>query len=257
VGRFGDDGAREGGGGIIALIASRRSDLFVSLVPRVHVCAATSVDDLEILREWITQLGTVIGDVRSLLLSRHIFWEIQRIIEHNPKTQTDGLFNRWMATNYSVSTAIGVRRHLDTDGRSLSLMRLLCVIEETVLERPSVLSREGFIQNYRPELRLVAEQQFDLLAGKDSRCVEPGLIRRDIGRLSSVTEKIKYFANKRVAHWDHRKVPNAKLGELDECLDLLAELVDKYARLLTGSGSGVHIDVLPDWKQIFRVAWID
>jgi hypothetical protein len=214
------------------------------------------MNDIEILKAWVTQLHTILTDVRSLLLSSFVFWDVQRVIEANPRTQTQGLFNRWMATNYFVATSIGIRRQLDIDDRSMSFIRLLKAIEAALHERPSVLSRAGFIENYRPELRPVAEKQFDKLVGEGAGRVEATFVHRDIEALECVTRKVKRFANKRIAHWDNRSIANLRLEELDDCLKLLGELVDKYARLLTGTASTVHPEVLSDWKQIFKVAWI-
>jgi hypothetical protein len=232
--------------------ARRYSRAMKMKTPRVK----SPVTDFQIIYSWCADLKTIGRDLRSLNLSRRVFWEIQGIIEANPKVQTHGLFNRWMETNYAVAAAIGIRRQLDLDRRSISLATLLSAINETICERPDILSRAGFIGNYRPELRPAAEAQFDRLVGEGVDRVDCGLVCRDLRRLREEPEPVKGFANKRAAHWDRRSQGKSKLGELDVALDLLVELVNKYALILHGGSGGVEVNLLPDWKQVFRVPWI-
>ena len=94
------------------------------------------------LRKWGEWLRTIHGDVRSLLLSRDIFWEVQSLIGANAWLQRQpGLFNHWLATNYAVAASLGIRRQLDRDCRSISLVRLLTDVKQTVQARPDILSR--------------------------------------------------------------------------------------------------------------------
>lgn len=81
-------------------------------------------------------------------------------------------------------------------------------------------------------------------------------VERDIKRLGKVTEKIERYVNKRIAHRDAREIGQRKLGELDDCLGLIAEMVERYSRLLTGYGSGVCPELPPGWKSVFNVPWI-
>jgi hypothetical protein len=62
------------------------------------------VEDLELLKKWGEWLRAISIDVRSLLLSRQIFWGIQAIVGANAKLQEQpGLFTRWIATNCVVA----------------------------------------------------------------------------------------------------------------------------------------------------------
>ena len=123
-------------------------------------------------------------DVRSLLLSRQIFWEIQKIVSANAKLQEQpGLFNRWLATNYVVAATVGIRRQLDRDPRSVSIVRLLTEVEAALEERPDILSRANFAKNYRPELREAAERQYDKLVGAGEQRVDAAFVGLDLESL--------------------------------------------------------------------------
>jgi AbiU2 len=212
--------------------------------------------DSQIVHKWCTDLVVIGSDVRSLRLSSRVFWEIQRIIGANPKTQRYGLFNHWMMTNYAVSAAIGIRRQLDPDPRSVSLASLLSMIAETICQRPAILSRAEFIRNYRPDLRFAAERQFDRIVGRGADRVNCGQVRRDSERLRSETEAVRRFANRRAAHWDRRSVPKSTLGQLDDALNLMVELVNKYSMILTGNHARLDVTLSPEWAEIFNVPWI-
>jgi hypothetical protein len=219
------------------------------------------VEDIELLKKWSEWLRAVRVDVRSLLLSRQIFWEIQRIVDANAKLQEQpGLFNRWLATNYVVAATVGIRRQRDPDSRSVSLVRSLTEVVLTLKERPDILSRANFVKNYRPELRAAAESHYDELVGVGELRVDVAFVRSDLDRFcaAAATETIRSFVNKRAAHWDEvADNPKVTLGEVDTALDILSGLVDKYSRLLTGSGGTVEPELSSDWKGVFTMPWIE
>ena len=69
--------------------------------------------------------------------ARHIFREVQAIIQTNPEIQLASSFYEWMGTSYATTQVIGVRRQLDKDPDSISFVRLL----GEVAANPQVLSR--------------------------------------------------------------------------------------------------------------------
>lgn len=213
-------------------------------------------DRLKKLRRWIAQLKIIRDEVRSLLLGAKVFWELQKILAANPRALSHRLLNDWVTTNHGVATAVGIRRQLDKDRRSISLKRLLIEIEATLHRNPELLSRAHFLRHFRPELESRAHAQFSELVAANATRVESTYVRRDIERLNKITEKMERYVNKRIAHRDAQETEKRKLGELDECLVLLQEMVDRYTRLLTGYGSSVSPELPPDWKSVLKVAWI-
>jgi len=208
------------------------------------------------LKNWIDQLKVIREEVRSLLLGAKIFWEVQNILAANPRALSHRLFNDWIMTNHNVATAVGIRRQLDKDSRSVSLKKLLIEIEATLRRSPDLLSRSDFLLNFWPgEHRSHGDAQFSKLVGDHATRVEPAYVRQDIERLTEVTEKIEHYVNKRIAHRDAQEIERRKLGELDKCLGLLEEIVDRYACLLNGEETSVSPELLPVWKSVFKVAW--
>ena len=85
------------------------------------------------------------------------------MIEKNPELHSQGLFNNWLATNYGVSLAVGIRRQVD--GRSTSIS-LAYVLKLFACKPELVLRRERFVSLY-PTLRMQkwADERFTELAG--------------------------------------------------------------------------------------------
>jgi hypothetical protein len=212
--------------------------------------------EFRVLTTWIRKLRIIIAEIRSLLLSSKVFWEVQKILEANPDALCHRLFNDWMATNYGNATTMGIRRQIDLDSRSVSVMRLLLQIRDELVHHPDILSREKFVRNYPPQLRWAGEKEFDRLVGVGEPRIEPAFVQRDLDNLSAVTEGVRRFANRRIAHRDAREIEKRKFGELDRCVEVLAATGDRYARILTGSGSGIRPDLPEDWLSVFKKAWM-
>lgn len=206
---------------------------------------------------WNEWLSTILTDVRGLLINRHIFQEVQKIIRSNAKIQLESSFYEWMGNVYAASAVIGVRRQLDMDKRSISFARLF----DEIIKNPQVISRERFTALYKGSVvpKSYAHRDFDRFSGPGGSHVNPELVKVDLSVLEQKAEGIRKFANKRIAHFDKsefRQVPT--YVELDECLDYLEELLKKYLLLFRAEGD---LRIVPtwqyDWQQIFRLPWIE
>jgi hypothetical protein len=185
-----------------------------------------------------------------------VFWEVQKIIEGNPRIHKPSSFYKWMGATYSAAIAIGIRRQLDDRPDSVSIARLL----GEILKCPHVLSRARYRKLWKAAGlgKRLADLEFDHFAGKGKSFVDRALIQADLSRLQAKAGVVKKYANKAIAHVDQRgptTVP--KFSDIDECLDLLEELVKKYYLILRAVGL---VSVLPtwqyDWKAIFREPWM-
>jgi hypothetical protein len=215
-------------------------------------------EERRLLTEWIEDVRVITEELRSLRRGSLIFWEVQKILEANPATLCHGLFNEWMKVNYGSTTAMGIRRQTDRHNRTISLNRLLTRIKGGLASHPEILSRQSFVANY-PRLQQRGHRDFDRLVGPDAARVEPDYIDRDLKTLEQirVTERVIDFVDGRIAHRDARKIENPKLGDLDRCLDTLAEMTERYSHLLTGSMTSLTVQLPPEWKSVFKVTWIE
>ena len=94
--------------------------------------------DDEQFSKWGEWIMVIHEEVENAILNRHIRQEIAAIIDANPRIQRPSAFYEWMAAVYSDSGLMAVRRQIDKDPQSFSLVRLLCEI----VKHPRVLSRD-------------------------------------------------------------------------------------------------------------------
>src|SRR5437588_12020639 len=109
---------------------------------------------------WIDLLG---NEVIDLYTQRHIYNEVRKILEENPKVQEPDDFFFWVSVWYSSSMAVAIRKLADKDKDSISFRRLL----EGIKNNPRVISRTRFKQlfvdgNYSAFL---ADTDFDRYVG--------------------------------------------------------------------------------------------
>jgi hypothetical protein len=219
--------------------------------------------------EWQDRFAKISSDVGNLLLGRHIFRESQAVIVNNPNLR--GIFIKWMRINYANSTALGIRRAVDTDQRTISLANVLrsMIAHPDVVARRIVLSEiiykppRRFRKRYEPSgIRdteaVFLNHRYDLLAGEGSEILDKRLIGRDLTHLQRKAANVERFATKRLAHYDEEPSLRTTYTEIDEALDVLDSLVEKYSALFGISWrSGTTFDALfPGWKEVFENPWM-
>lgn len=207
-------------------------------------------------KQWQECLDKIYSEIQGLLINRYIFLEVQKIIKSNPKIQIGSAFYDWIGIIYPAAMVMGVRRQLDTRSDSISLARLLADIEKN----PEILSRKRYLSLYEGSALPieVPEKEFDGLAGSGAPHIDPKNVLEDLRNMEDKASKIRKFANKRIAHFGKSSFQDfPTFGDLDECLDLLEELLKKYMLLLRAQGGDILPSFLYDWKKIFRYPWIE
>jgi hypothetical protein len=162
------------------------------------------MDTVQRRNRLIGWLETIRNDVQDLILDQHVFWELQGIIDANPRfAQEPGLFNQWMASSFVQATAVGVRRQAKSGDDSISLK---CFLQE-VREYPSLVSREFYLTFFADAadwLKEIGDDHFDSIAGKDGGDLPPALLDDQIRRLETAVATIEHYVDRRIAHYDQR-----------------------------------------------------
>ena len=84
------------------------------------------------------RLDIIKENVTEAIINQQIFWEVQDIIRHNPQLRnTSSAFYQWMGSTFVHSSALSVRRQVDRDAKSVSLLRFLTQVREC----PDLISR--------------------------------------------------------------------------------------------------------------------
>ena len=217
------------------------------------------------LKDWIERIR---GEITKLFFHDHVFWEVQDIIRTNPRLeQSKSYFYEWMGDAFVYSAAMFVRRQIDMRRDSISLLRLL----RELSRNPTLINRENFLD--RTTLRNTvlarinskhtnkAEEIFDEFVGIGKNHLERDEINDDIKQLMDQSRRFKEFADHYVAHHSSKEMPsdNPTFSDLDDCIDFMVSLLEKYYLLVTGnrmpSLSKESFD--PIWKDIFTFAWLE
>lgn len=207
------------------------------------------------LVQWIE---IIYEDVEDLLLDDHIFWELQGVVQENPRfAECSGLFLQWTASAFVQATAVGVRRQAKADEDSVSLRRFLNEVEEY----PSLVSREHYMGLYAGKkawLIKVGQEDFDRLAGEGGAHIPVVVVKDHISQLTQAVGGIEHYVDRRVAHYDKRSVrqPTPTFADLSEALKTLERIVIFYWQFLKGHGMVTMLpDIQFDWKEILRFPW--
>lgn len=225
-------------------------------------------------------------EVIGILFNRHVFRTHQEIVRLNPKLQgrPRSIFSEWAQIVYAQAAAVGVRRLAgqDPEQGDVNLVGFI----DMLIRDPKDLW-ECFQEHY-PETAARAREALrkdgPLEAGWEiSACRR--LLGEDRRALISVAQKAVQFASKRVAH----SVPDVPVSttffDLDDAIDTLKTITEKYTRLLfekklrkleplyrTGESTeylyvrqlSEHIDLLEEmkrrklpkgWDEVFLEAW--
>jgi hypothetical protein len=174
----------------------------------------------------------------------------------------------WIQKMHAHSAAVAVRKQIDKDTDSVSLLGLLQDIAPSahVLTREDYLSRGGPTRNPatergRDELdswRHAMGQRFDQLAGVGATGLTEAAVREDLARLETVAAQVRDFVRKTIAHRDRKwKLSPPTWAELNSAIDTLERLVGRYNELLETGHSSLLVPTWQyDWKAVFRIPWL-
>jgi hypothetical protein len=168
----------------------------------------------------------------GLLFNRYVFRTHQEIVRLNPRLQgcPRSIFSNWAQVVYAQAAAAGVRRLAGQDPEQcdVNLVGFLdCLIRD-----PQGLW-ESFLEHYSEDAARVRELQrkgptaqtpWDIAACKR-------LLGEDRSTLISVAHKAVHFASKRVAHSVPDVPVSTTFSDLDEAIDTVRTVTEKYTRL--------------------------
>ena len=179
-------------------------------------------------------LRNIREEVIGLLLNRYIFRTHQEIVRVNPTLQgrPRSMFSEWAQITYAQAAVIGVRRLAGQrpDQDDVNLVGFL----ELLIRDPKGLW-ECFLQHYSEDAagarEILAKAGTLQAAGWEiSACKR--LLGEDRRALISVAQKAVHFASKRVAHSVPDVPVSTTFSDLDDAIDTVGTIAEKYTRLL-------------------------
>ena len=205
-------------------------------------------------RRWVRWWRVLFNDIKTIAHHRDLYRQVTAMIDAKPALQVPSACYDWMQLVYVTSQASAIRRLVDWDRRSISLVRLI----EEIADHPEVLSRRRFVGLYRGHLpSAFGHRHFQRIARPGADLVDRRLIRRHRRELLTAHRRLRTFVNKYVAHRDKRPMRHLPTyADLDRCVDVVERLGKEYSFILKAEGTSVVPAIMGDWKKPFRVAWL-
>lgn len=191
-------------------------------------------------RRWRRWIKRICEDAEALVWDDHIFRYSMHAIEPARRVTADNVVYQWLQNCYMTQAAIGIRRLIDRDERSYSLLLLL----DELCKHNELLSRDSFVSAYHYETRRlpgsleVANRDFDNIAGVNVETFPKDELRDDRDRLKNIRDRFWKMINKTIAHKDRgwRCAPGVprtvSWQEIHDAVELIEQLCLKYHFLL-------------------------
>lgn len=216
----------------------------------------TSVNDGvndALLDQWRGWGKEIWGQIRWLCFQRETYQLVLRIIESNRNIPKNDRFCFWMFANYGHSTAMAIRRALDSSDDVVSLGRLVT----DILKHPCAITHAR-VKAYQAGPRWSPEKVFKKYAAECGEHLDPERLRSAFEAVRSGAQLVIKFANKVVAHPTKRR-PKVPYRELNGPVNDIVALYQDVA-LLLGETGDLYLDKLdiPDESDpAFIHAWIE
>jgi hypothetical protein len=154
--------------------------------------------DEQFLQHVTDDLLDLRGQFLDLVEDHEIYWKVQGLIQSNARLMTArSCFFDMVNDSFSYWAAIRVRRIVDADNRTISLLRFL----SDLASHPSVLNGT------------ITEDE----------------VQKEIWELHEETKKIKSYVDKCVAHHDRKPTADIPLNkELTNAIEMLSRMFHKY-----------------------------
>lgn len=222
--------------------------------------------DEQRLRSWRETISAVMEELIDLTWQRKQMSRFIDIVESNPALISGpNPFPFDVNTWFRVYAAMAIRR-LATGGDAHSLYALL----QGMIANPQAYQRKDLRatikQQHRPDAdpMLIDYQTDDIwesIAAEDGISLSREKIGRDVGKLNTVSERIRAYANARLAHalkepLRPHQIP--KDDDVDNCIDDFAAIASRYSNILYGGGMSEDLDSIEqfDWYDIWRFPWM-
>lgn len=201
---------------------------------------------------WIEQIE---NEIVYILSSRILYKGYGDIVRANEGVLDEGaVFHNWIVDNYVTFVAMAVRRQLDTDKDSISLVRLLTDIKNN----PKSLTREAHVAFY-------IALPMDIGRAHGNRCftenagsgdfIDSAIVEADLIKLREASKKIGQLATRKIAHKSTKTIPSMTFNEVDECIEVIKTITRRYILLLRAADNILE-PMMPDWQNIFTQKWI-
>lgn len=207
--------------------------------------------------KWRRWLKRIERDVYDLVIAQHIYEAIGIIVEANPAIQAPGDVHAWLSRNYGTTMVAGIRRLAVPRTDSVSLSGLL----RDIADNSHAITRESHVCRYSSSgRRRAGNNWFDSFAGPGTTTLPTSVARSHLRQLKKATQRIRRFADTRIAHLDQKNVPRKPLrfDDIHNAIEVIEQTTIQYKLLLNAISPP---SLLPtwqyDWWKVFYRRWVE
>lgn len=212
-------------------------------------------------KRWARHLRPIMEEVIWLLQNRYIFRTIQEIIRLNQRLQeAPGVVNRWTWTVYATSNGACVRR-LAGESPEPDDVSLVLLLNEMLRQAEELWEPLDcyFPDDLRSEYEKTAVEHPENERARQAKACRR-LIGADRRILIQRAKKVVHFASKRVAHRNHSQPVHTTFDDLDEAIECIKILTEKYLLLIYDRNYDLQEEMEQQrlkngWDSIFLVQW--
>jgi hypothetical protein len=208
------------------------------------------------LKELAQVLCSVREHVIQLLFDRYVFRTVQEIVRRNPRLQgwPRSRFSEWTHVIYAVATSTSIRRvssatYQPHDVNFISFL-------DRIIRGPLILW-PAFERHFPDDVRRVQQK---IVTANWQEAATKRLVNEDRKLLINRATAAIEFGSKRAAHHDPGTKVSTKFFELDEAIDTLRDLSEKYWLLIYDERRDILEEMLnrklpKGWDVIFLEPW--
>jgi hypothetical protein len=210
--------------------------------------ANKSTEVMDVLR---ADFDVALNEVHGLHLLRYVWKNILAMLDSSPEIEPEWLVNYYLATIYTHTLAVGIRRECEADGPRPTIGDVLRRVRHN--SGHFAAASCGFTgRDEGPGLWL---RYAKTARGK----LDPSRVDEQIAALTAVRADVKRYVDKRVAHRESDARELISFTDLEAALDGLRTATQFLFGLFNaGSWLGMFTPDPPvGWYRPFEQAWLD
>jgi hypothetical protein len=120
-------------------------------------------------------------------------------------------------------------------------------------ENPEIVTRKWYINKFQYDW---GNTDFTKVAGTGEH-FDPAIAQKDLYTLTTLSQNITQFVDRKIAHNSRQPVPTVKFEEVDTFVAEFEKILENYILLFTASSyDGLRPIFQYDWEEIFTKPWI-
>ena len=209
-----------------------------------------TLSDKRKIAEWRRHEKIIRYEFYRVFSNRDKFEKYKQIVTNNPAIDRTGAeFHNFVLVNYVTFIQAAIRRQAGQDRDEISLINLI----KDIRDNSSILSREWYYYKFGDNM--ITKNVFNQQAGKRA-AFNRSIAERDVKRLERASKKIRILCNRTVAHTSNNAKPKVTFDEVNKCLKVYEEILQRYTILLTGAQTSYLPISTTGWEAIFTQKWI-